>query len=131
MDFVSGTKEVITPESIRAAIREVFPGANVELIGFTGGTVIHTRIWQFTMDITLTTNPIVYSEKAGEVRMVLQWKSPDGKPVTINSFAGRVLEQHGAIRAFVISTRAYLDGIIAAITMAEEDPPPEPEANLV
>lgn len=121
-------KEPITVGSIRDVMQATFPGATIEIQPFTGGSIIQTKIWQYSIDIILTTKPIVYGEAEGNVRMSLTWKPKDGKAIPIK--AGGTTDI-GPIKAFVRQARAYLEGIVAAISIATDDPPPEPEADLV
>lgn len=126
--MIETIKPPLTAEAILHTVREVFPGADIQLQPFTGGTIVRTVIWQFTMDISLTTKSIVYGEKEGGVRMTLQWKPPEGKMINIK---GGGTTEMGPIKAFARQTRAYLEGVVAAITIACEEPPGEPDADLI
>ena len=118
--------ETITPHSLHALLRKFFPGADSEVQPFTGGTIIKTQIWEFLIELALTTKPIAIGEREGSVRMAMYWRHPEGKTIRIKQGTTTDL---GPVKAFLLLCKGYLEGISAAIAMACDEREPE-EANL-
>ena len=117
-----------TIEALRAAIKKVFPGVETETRPYMGGEIVRAKIWQYHLEFDLTATPLAYSGKAGAVRMQFKWVPPEGKNIILDHGNTERMEP---VRAFAFRTRAYLDGITAAISMACEEEGEEPIADLV
>lgn len=113
---------------IQVALREAWPSAEPEIVPFTTGTTLRSTIWQFVVEVTLTTRPIIYGEKTGQVRMAFTWRPPNMKGSTIKT--GQT-EDFRVVLAFIRHCKMYLNGVSAAIEQAGEQPPPTPEADLI
>lgn len=111
--------EPITIEDIQVALRDAWPSVDPVVVSFASGSTTISTIWHFTVEITLTTNPIVFGEKPNEARMSFQFKLPGQKALTLKSV--RAFE-YPAMRAFIQQCKMYLNGIVAAIEMAGEQP---------
>lgn len=129
--IVGITTVEITDLSLRHAILETFPGVTVKTTSFLTGVAVEAAIWHFHIKATLTTNPVIYAEKAGEV--LLEFSVLPSGSLRAGRILHKVTTNMDDVIAFIRYCRAYLDGIVVAITMAEEVPETasESDADLV
>jgi hypothetical protein len=119
--------EPLTIDTITAAMRQAWPSIEPKTITFVSGSTVKSTVWYFTTEVTLTTNPIVYSAKSGQARMAFTFHPQGLAAVTLKSSK---TEDLVVIKAFIRSCKMYMNGIVAAIERAGEEPPPTPEADI-
>ena len=119
MDLPNDPPPPITIEDVQVALQAAWPSVTPTVVHFPSGITASSTIWHFVVEITLTTNPIVYGERANEARMTFQFKMPGQKAASIKS--GKVTE-YPAMTAFIRQCQMYLNGIVAAIERAGEVP---------
>lgn len=120
-------KEPLTVDTIIVALRQSWPSVEPETVTFVSGSTVVSPVWQFTTEITLTTNPIVYSAKSGQARMSFTFHPQGLKSVVLKS---STTEDLVVVKAFIRACKMYMNGIVAAIERASEDKPDLPEADI-
>ena len=119
MEAFIATPEPLTVQDIQAVLKDSWPSIDPAMTTFASGTTVTSTIWHFVVEITLTTTPIVYGEKAGVARMTFSFKPPGVRSTVIKTVTN---DQHPAVMAFVRQCKMYLNGIVAAIEQAGEQP---------
>jgi cell division protein FtsI/penicillin-binding protein 2 len=127
MDLPGEEEEAMSVESIRMALQAAWPSIDTSTVTFPMGSTVKATVWQFTTEVTLTTNPVVFTEKVGNARMVFTFHPQGLKSVQLK--AG-VATQMAVVKAFIRSCKMYMNGIVAAIERAGEERPPAPEADI-
>lgn len=120
-------KEPLTVDAIIGAIREAWPSITPEITTFVSGSTVKSTVWQFTTEVTLTTNPIIYTAKSGQARMAFTFHPKGLKSLALKS---STTDDLNVVKAFIRSCKMYMNGIVAAIERASEDKPDCPEANI-
>lgn len=120
-------KDPLTVDTIIVAMRHAWPSVEPETITFVSGSTVKSTVWQFTTEVTLTTNPIVYSAKSGQARMAFTFHPQGLKPLQLKSAA---TEDLAVVKAFIRSCKMYMNGIAAALERAGEPRPDSPEADI-
>lgn len=120
-------KEPLTVAAIIIALRQAWPSIEPETITFVSGSTVKSTVWYFTTEITLATNPVVYTAVAGQARMTFTFHPQGLKSVQLK---GSTTEDLNVVKAFIRACKMYMNGIVAAIERASEDKPDAPEANI-
>jgi hypothetical protein len=124
---IDPSQEPLTVDDIQNALRKAWPSIDPETINFVSGSTIRSAIWNFVVECTLTTNPIIYNEKAGGARMTFVLRIPGLKPLDIKKGTA---DNIASVHAFIRLCKMYMNGVAAAIERSGEDPPPTPEASI-
>ena len=110
----------ITPEQVKAMLALGFPGLQVKETPRLDGVIMSVSIWQFTLEVSLTTTDSGADNKDGEAWVSLYLQdlvSPK------NNLHSGLTCNLSTLQASVDWSVQYLTGVSAALEMAFEKPP--------
>lgn len=117
----------MTPEDIVAMFEDVWPSSNPKSVSFISGVTTTVNIWQFRIEITLTTSPIASGDKGGSARMSFTLVWPGIRAIAIKNAATN--KKH-VVAAFIRYCLMYMNGVISSIETAGEEKPEAPAADI-
>jgi len=118
----------LTFEYIMFQARKAYPGVQIEKGEQVGGRQLRFWVWQFLIEVSFQENKISFVDKAGSARVTFKFQPDPKKPpvftktTTVKSVSG--------FDQFIAWTVSHINGIVAAITMAMEEAPPPPMADI-
>ncbi len=120
-------EDPLTAFDIQFALKHAWPNVVPATTSFVTGTTTKLTIWKFVIEITLTTNPVVFGETPGSVRMAFTFSHGNLKPIVIKKSFGNEI---AVVKAFIQYCKAYLNGIAAEIERAGEPERESPESDI-
>ena len=116
---------LITKEFLSFVMTDTFPGCKLRKHDRMGGITMSMTIWHYSVDMALTTKPVSLADKLGELVMTLTYLPKELKAE--KSSATIILRRINTtdpdrVKQFVEGVRAYMKGIVAAITTAVSQP---------
>jgi len=115
---------------VQRILQEAFPGADVRIGSRLGGFIITMTIWHFDLSVSLTSQKVAQVDEPGEMDIRLTYaENVRGRALRLD-VASATAKGEADLKKFLEWLRAYLEGIIAAISVAFEKPIDFPPANL-
>lgn len=107
----------LSHRDVKVVLATAFPGITITVQDRLGGSVCRAVIWHFHIEASISALSLSIQDVVGLARCTLTLRPPSGKQVVIHRAECRDTDE---LRVFVQWVQSYMDGIIAAITIACE-----------
>lgn len=118
----------LTFEYIMFRAHKAYPGVQIEKGEQVGGRQIRFWVWQFLIEVSFQEDKISFVDKAGSARVTFKFHPDPKKPPVLTKTT--TVRSVSGFDQFIAWTLSYINGIVAAITMAMEESPPPPMADI-
>ena len=112
------TEPNMTFDFVKIRLEAVFPGVKFEISKQVGGRQIRFWIWDFLTEISFCEHKVAVVDEVGVARASFQLK-PGGKGAPAFTKMVMIRKPPG-LQSFISWVQAYLNGIVAAIDMAQD-----------
>lgn len=119
--MVSGLpdNDALSDLEVRVAMSEMWPGATYKVVSFISGVMVSATIWNFVVEISVSTNSVVYGEKNGQAKMSFSLVMPGSKAHIIKTANATNIH---VVRAFIQYCKMYMNGVMMSIESSADQP---------
>ena len=117
---------------IRRILDQTFPGATIKVGTRVGGHLIETSFWRYHLGISLTVAKIAHDDVPGEAQVIFSERPLSSQDSISRTHLVRKgnLTTSKQLEEFLTWVRNYLQGVIAAISLAFDRPFDPPASDI-
>jgi len=119
--------ERLKAPEVKALLQAAFPGADVQMGPRVGGFLFTLTIWNFHLDLSLTSWKVAHVDVVGEMDLTFHYAEKTKNRNVTFLVSKATATDEAELKAFLEWMQDYLKGIVAAISVsfsAPIEPPP-------